>query len=161
MKLLVYSTKDFELAYLKAAIPTGFQVDFVKQTLSEKSALLANGYDAISIFTADDASASVIGELKKYQVRFIAVRAAGYDNVDIKAANEAEIHVANVPDYSPYAIAEHTIAMMLAMNRKLIRSNEQVHRQNFSLNKLIGFDMHKKRWVLLEPVRSGQWLPGY
>ena len=155
MKILFYSSKGFELPFLRAVAPVEFEVSFIKDPLSKKTVALAKGYDAISIFTSDDASADVIRLLKEVDVKFIAVRAAGYDNVDITAANEAGIHVANVPDYSPNAIAEHTVAMMLALNRKLFRSNEQVHHQNFSLDNLVGFDMCKKKVGIIGTGRIG------
>jgi D-lactate dehydrogenase len=155
MKILFYSSKGFELPFLKAAASIDIKVDFIKDALSKKTVSLAKGYDAISIFTADDGSADVIKSLKDQGVRFIAIRAAGYDNVDIVAANEAEVHVANVPNYSPNAIAEHAVAMMLALNRKLIRSNEQVHNQNFSLDNLVGFDMKKKKVGIIGTGRIG------
>src|SRR5215203_652075 len=126
MKILFYSTKDFEKSYLETANSDGFKIHFITEPLSHETADLAQGYDAISIFTNDDASAPVIQSLKKNDVNYIAVRAAGYDNVDIEAANKAEIVVANVPDYSPYSIAEHSVLMMLALNRKIILSNRQL-----------------------------------
>lgn len=148
-KILFYSTKDFELSYLESANTTGFNVTFVKQPLNLSTVKLALGFDTISIFTADDASASVIEELKKAGVKFIAARSAGYDSIDIKKANELKIPVANVPEYSPYSIAEHAIAMILALNRKLILTKQQVTAHNFKIDKLIGFDLNKKLWVLL------------
>jgi D-lactate dehydrogenase len=144
MKVLFYSCKEFELAYLKASVPQGIEVSFRKESLSIATALFSNGFDAISIFTADDASALVIQELKRNGVKYIAIRATGYDNVDLRTAANAGIRLANVPEYSPYAIAEHSVALMLALNRKLIRANEQVHLQNFTLDQLIGFDLHEK-----------------
>ena len=145
MKILFYSSKDFELPYLRTAAPGDLEIHFVKEALSPETIQLSKGYDAISIFTGDDASGVVIKGLKDLQVKFIGVRAAGYDNVDIAAANAAGIRVANVPEYSPNAIAEHAVAMMLALNRNLVRANEQVHLLNFTVDKLVGFDMSKKK----------------
>ena len=158
MKVLFYSSKDFELPYLKEAASTDFEIDFAKEPLSLKTALLAKGYDAVSIFAADDASAEVIKELRNEGIKFIAVRAAGYDNVDISAANKAGIRVANTPESSPNAIAEHTVAMMLALNRKLIKANEQVHKQNFTLSNLVGFDLNKKKVGIIGTGRIGSTL---
>ena len=155
MKVLFYSSKDFELPYLKAAASTDFEIDFAKEPLSLKTVLLAKGYDAVSIFAADDASAEVIKELRNEGIKFIAVRAAGYDNVDISSANKAGIRVANTPEYSPNAIAEHAVAMMLALNRKLIKANEQVHKQNFTLSNLVGFDLNKKKVGIIGTGRIG------
>lgn len=155
MKILFYSSKDFELTYLKAAAPGDLEFHFIKEALTLETVEMARGYDAISIFTADDATAVVIKQLKQQQIKYITIRATGYDNVDVAAANEAGIHVANVPDYSPNSVAEHAVGMMLALNRKLIRANEQVHQQNFSLNKLIGFDMNKKKVGIIGTGRIG------
>jgi D-lactate dehydrogenase len=77
-------------------------------------------------------------------VRYIAIRAAGYDNVHLETAHRLAIKVANVPAYSPYAIAEHAVAMMLALNRNIVLADRQVHQHNFAVGKLIGFDMHGK-----------------
>ncbi len=74
-------------------------------------------------------------------MKFIAVRAAGYDNVDLVKAKELGVRVANVPGYSPYSIAEHALALMLALNRKLIVADRQVHRHDFRVSKLVGFDL--------------------
>src|SRR5688572_33234036 len=99
MKILFYSSKGFELPFLRAAVTEELEPGFIKEPLSIKTVALAKGYDAVSIFTADDASTDVIHLLKEAGIRFIAIRAAGYDNVDILAANEAGIHLANVPEY--------------------------------------------------------------
>jgi D-lactate dehydrogenase len=155
MKVLFYSSKDFELPYLETAAYTGFEIKFVKEALSLRTASFAIGYDAVSIFTADDASAQVIRLLRDEGIKYIAVRAAGYDNVDINAANRAGIRVANTPGYSPNAIAEHTVAMMLALNRKLMRANEQVHKQNFTLSNLVGFDLNRKKVGIIGTGRIG------
>ena len=86
---------------------------------------------------------------------YIAIRASGYDNIDIQAANALGIRVANVPDYSPNAVAEHAVALMLALNRKLTTANAQVHQQNFSLDHLVGFDLNKKKVGIIGTGRIG------
>jgi D-lactate dehydrogenase len=144
LKTLFYSTKDFELSYLKAAAGRDDEAVFSKDALSLQTADSAKGFDVVSIFTGDDASGTVLEALYKHGVRFIAIRAAGYDNIDLKKANELGITAANVPEYSPYAIAEHAVALILALNRKIITADSQVHRQNFSVSNLTGFDLHGK-----------------
>ena len=143
MKTLFFSTKDYEHSYLESAREE-IEVAFIKEALSLQTVSKAEGYEAISIFTGDDASHDVIVALHKYGVRFIAIRAAGYDNVDLDMAHQLGIRVANVPDYSPHAIAEHAVALLLALNRKLLLADRQVHQHNFSTTNLIGFDMHNK-----------------
>jgi D-lactate dehydrogenase len=155
MKVLFYSSKSFEMAYLKAAIPDQLSADFINDRLSMETAALAGGYEAICIFTADDASAEIIHQLKGLGVKFIAIRATGIDNVDITAAESAGIRVANVPGYSPNSIAEHAVALMLALTRKLIKANEQVHNQNFALDGLIGFDLNAKKVGIVGTGRTG------
>jgi D-lactate dehydrogenase len=144
MKILFYSAKPFEIPYLKQSNAERYEIDFTEASLRSDTVHQAKGYDGISIFTSDDGSATVQAGLKLAGVKFIAIRATGYDNVDIKAANEHYIHVANVPDYSPYSVAEHTVALILALNRKICKAQKKVHDYNFRLDDLIGFDLHKK-----------------
>jgi D-lactate dehydrogenase len=144
MKILFFSTKSFEAPYLEEAMKQFFETSYTRTRLSVETASLSKGYDVVSVFTGDDVSAPVVEALKNNGVRFIAIRAAGFDNVDIDKANESEIRVANVPAYSPNAVAEHAVAMMLALDRKLVLANQQVHDQNFTLDNLVGFDLYRK-----------------
>jgi D-lactate dehydrogenase len=144
MKTLFYSTKDFEKPYLEAANNLEQVVEYIAESLSIDTVEKANGFDAISIFTGDDASSEVLTVLKKIGVKYITTRATGHDNIDIQKANELEITVAYVPDYSPYAIAEHAVALVLAANRKITTANNQVHKHNFLMNNLVGFDINQK-----------------
>ncbi len=155
MKTLFYSTKDFERPYLEAANAGKEDVVFIKEALSLQTADKAKGFDIISIFTADDASAVVLEELYKNGVRFIAARASGYDNIDLQKAGELCMAIANVPDYSPYAIAEHAVALLLALNRKLITGDKMVQQQNFTADHLVGFDLHGKTIGIIGAGRVG------
>lgn len=155
MKIILYSTKDFEKAFYQEANEMGHELTFVPEALDIYSAVLAAGEDVVSVFTADDVSAPVIEQLHRYGIRYIAIRAAGYDNVDIEKAVELGIKVANVPAYSPYAIAEHAIALMLALNRKLVIADRQVHRFDFRVDNLIGFDLHRKTVGVIGTGRIG------
>src|SRR5690554_5859842 len=112
--------------------------------LTKETAILANGTITVSLFTGDDASAEVIKELSVLGIKNIALRSAGFNHVDLEQAAKLGIKVARVPAYSPYAIAEHAIVLILALNRKLIKANNRVHEQNFSLNGLTGFDLNGK-----------------
>jgi len=116
----------------------------MSNSLTAETAALAKGYEAVSIFVSDDASAPVLQILSKAGVKFLALRSAGYNHVDLGEAKKLNIKVARVPDYSPYAVAEHAVTLMLALNRKLIRAHNRVMEQNFSLDGLVGFDMHGK-----------------
>ncbi|MDO9184796.1 MAG: 2-hydroxyacid dehydrogenase [Bacteroidia bacterium] len=144
MKVAIYSAHKFEKIYLENIFKEAHEVKYIASPLTVETVSLAQGYEAISIFVNDDASAPVLQILSKAGVKFLALRSAGYNHVDIAEAKRLNIKVARVPEYSPYAVAEHTIALMLALNRKLIRAHNRVMEQNFSLDGLVGFDMHGK-----------------
>lgn len=144
MKIAVFSLHNFEKDYLLRSNADRHELVLINAALSESTAPLAAGCQAVSIFTADDARAAVLIKLKELGVSHIAIRAAGFNQVDLKKAKELQIKVARVPAYSPYAIAEHTIAMILALNRKLMRAHHRVMDLNFSLDGLVGFDMNGK-----------------
>jgi D-lactate dehydrogenase len=155
MKVLVYSSKEFEIPFLEKANNKKHQLTFIKDSLSSETAIKAIGYDAISIFSADEACFITIEKLKGFGVKCIALRSVGYDNVNIRSASRLSIKVANVPAYSPYAIAEHAVALLLALNRKLIESNFRVNHYNFNLNNLVGFDLNKKTVGIIGTGRIG------
>ena len=155
MKTTVFSTHKFEEFYLSSVNGGKHALTFLDIRLSPSTVSLAKGAEAISLFTNDDASAMVLEELKKLGVDYIALRTAGYNNVDIKKAAELGIKVARVPEYSPYAIAEHTVALILALNRKLIRANNRVRDLNFSLDGLTGFDLNGKTVGVLGTGKIG------
>ncbi len=144
MKVAVYSTHKFERNYLETVFSGKHDVKYIGSSLSIDTAPLAHGYEAVSIFVSDDASSQVLQILGKAGVKFLALRSAGYNHVDLAEAKKLNIKVARVPDYSPFAVAEHAVALMLALNRKLIRVHNRVMEQNFSLDGLVGFDMHGK-----------------
>jgi D-lactate dehydrogenase len=144
MKILFYGTKDFEKSYLQAANKVAHEVVFTHKILSLQTVDLAKNFEAISIFTSDDASAEILSILHKNGTKYIAVRATGHDNVDTEKANDLGIQVANVPNYSPYSIAEHAVALVLALTRKINICTKQVQEYNFTINNLIGFDLHGK-----------------
>ncbi len=144
MKTLFFSTKPYEQPYLETANKRQAEIVFLKKPLSAETAHLATGFDIVSIFTGDNASAEVLEILRHLDVKFITTRAAGHDNIDTEKANELGIAVANVPAYSPYAIAEHVIALIQALNRKIVIADKQVHQQNFTTDNLIGYDLHSK-----------------
>ena len=144
MKILFYSTNDFEQTYLEAANTKKEEVTFIKEGLSLQTAGKANGFDVISIFAGDDASSNVLKELYKNGVKFIAIRAVIYANVDINKATELGIVIANIPEYSRYAIAEHAVALILALNKKIAAVGEEAQNQIFTTCNLVGFDLHGK-----------------
>lgn len=144
MKILFYSSKDFEKTYLENENKEQDELVFKKEILSAATASAAKGFEAISIFVNDDASAGVLEKLHEAGVKIIAIRAAGHDNVDIAKANELGMVVTNVPSYSPHAIAEHAVALLLALDRKLIVADRQGHKYDFRIDNLVGFNLHRK-----------------
>jgi D-lactate dehydrogenase len=144
MKTTIFSTHKFEEPYLLKANDGKHQLKLLESRLTEETAILATGSKTISLFTGDDASAKVLEKLSTLGVKNIALRSAGFNHVDLVKVAELDMKVARVPAYSPYAIAEHTMALILALNRKLIKANNRVREHNFSLNGLTGFDLNGK-----------------
>ena len=156
MKILIFSIKEFEISYLEKANQNTFSLVTEKSSLAIETAFKAKGFDAISIFSSDRADAKVLQLLHTYGVKYITLRSAGYDNVDLKVATQLNIKVANVPAYSPYAIAEHTVAMLLTLNRNLIASNNRVSHYNFDINGLTGFDLNGKTVGIIGTGKIGE-----
>ncbi|MBY0245465.1 MAG: 2-hydroxyacid dehydrogenase [Sphingobacteriaceae bacterium] len=144
MKTLVYSVLGFEKSFLENAANNKHELTFLELPLQENSAHLAKGFDAVSLFTSDKADEKVLDILHQNGVKYITLRCAGYDHVNIQKAKQLNIKVANVPAYSPYAIAEHAVALLLALNRNILLSQELNKKNDFRLDKLIGFDLHGK-----------------
>ena len=144
MNLAVFSAKKYDREFLSAANGPRHRLRFFEPHLSEETASLATGFEAVCVFVNDQVNAAVIATLESLGVRLIALRCAGYNNVDLAAAKKHGVTVVRVPAYSPYAVAEHSIALMLALNRKLHRAYNRVREGNFALDGLVGFDMHGK-----------------
>lgn len=158
MKVLVYSTKDFELGVLKKANQGRHKITFVSEALDTTTAVLATGHEAISIFSGDDASEVVLEILKELGVKYVALRSAGFNNISLKSAKRIGLRVANAPDYSPHAISEHTICLLLSLNRKLIIANDQVRKFNFLQNNLMGTNLNGKTVGVIGTGRIGSLL---
>ena len=158
MKTAVFSTHEFERPYLIRTNGKKHDLTYYEARLTEKTVSLAKGHKAICLFTGDDASASIMKKLNEFGVKYIALRSAGYNHVAVEKAEDLGITVARVPAYSPYAIAEHTIALILALNRKLIRAHNRVRDMNFSLNGLTGFDLNGKTVGILGTGKIGKVL---
>ncbi|NND63706.1 MAG: NAD(P)-binding domain-containing protein [Flavobacteriaceae bacterium] len=155
MKLLIYSAKDFEIPFIQEANKNNHDITFIEERLTSKSAMKSLGYDGISIFSADDASSLVLEKLKDFGVKFISLRSTGYDNINLFMARKLGIKVGHVPKYSPNAIAEHAVALLMALNRKLLISHQQLKDYNFLLGNLMGFDVHEKTVGILGTGRIG------
>lgn len=147
MRLVVFSTKPYDQAFLSAANSgTGggpaHDLVFLDARLSRDTAALAANAPAICIFVNDVADAEVIARIAAGGTSLIALRCAGFNNVDLPAAAAAGITVVRVPAYSPHAVAEHTLALILSLNRKVHRAYARVREGNFALEGLLGFDLH-------------------
>ena len=147
MKISVFSTKPYDQRFLEEANQAaghGHELVFFEPRLDTTTVPLAYDSPAVSAFVNDDLGAPVLSELAGHGTRLVALRSAGFNNVDLDAARDLGIRVMRVPDYSPYAVAEFTLALMLSLDRNLSRSYTRVREGNFSLNGLLGFDIHGK-----------------
>ncbi len=144
MKTAVFSLHKFEKRFLEQANQDRHELIFFDTRLTQHTASFAKGCEAVSLFVSDDASDAVLNILSSIGIKYIVLRSAGFNNVDLKKASELGIKVARVPAYSPYAVAEHAVALMLAINRKLIQAHSRIAEMNFSLDGLTGFDMNGK-----------------
>ncbi|MFG1172483.1 2-hydroxyacid dehydrogenase [Erwiniaceae bacterium CAU 1747] len=143
MKLAVYSTKQYDRKYLEQVNQDfGFELEFFDFLLTERTAKNATGCDGVCIFVNDDGSREVLEELAGLGVKYIALRCAGFNNVDLDAAKALGMQVVRVPAYSPEAVAEHAVGMMMTLNRRIHRAYQRTRDANFSLEGLIGFNMH-------------------
>src|SRR5947208_13828566 len=129
---------------------------FMDWRLSAETAASASGARAVCIFVNDRADRPCLEALASLGVKHIALRCAGYNGVDVEAATELGLAVTRVPAYSPYAVAEHAVALLLALNRKIPRASNRVHDLNFSLNGLVGFDLHGKTAGILGTGKIGR-----
>lgn len=144
MKIAVYSVKDFEKPFLDDYLKDGHDLTLIEKPLTKETTDKAKGCKAILSFPTDDISADVIEELSDMEVDYIVSRSAGIDHIDIDKAKEEGIKVANAPDYSPSAIAEHAVGMMLLLCRNLIQADEKVSRHDFRLKGLVGKELRKQ-----------------
>lgn len=143
MKIAVYSTKSYDRKYLELVnVKYNFDLEFFDFMLSKRTAKMAEGCQAVCIFVNDNADREVLTELAQIGVKIIALRCAGFNNVDLEAAKELGLSVVRVPAYSPEAVAEHTVGLMLTLNRRIHRAYQRTREANFSLEGLIGFNMH-------------------
>jgi D-lactate dehydrogenase len=143
MRVAVYSAKPYDVQFLTAA-NAGHDLVFLEPRLSVETAPLAAEADAVCAFVNDDLGEAVLEELARVGVGHIALRSAGFNHVDLNAAERLGILVTRVPGYSPYAVAEHGVALLMALVRKTHRAYNRVREGNFSLAGLLGFDLHGK-----------------
>lgn len=159
MKTAVFSTKPYDREFLTQANESvGLELAFFESRLAPQTVKLAEGFESVCVFVNDQLDASVLIGLKKVGVKHIALRCAGFNNVDIASAEELGLTVTRVPAYSPYAIAEHAVALMLTLNRKIYWAHSRVRDGNYSLDGLLGFDLNGKTVGIVGTGKIGQCL---
>ena len=154
---VVFDTKPYDREALQNA-SSGLDIEwrFMDLRLTAETAFAAQGAQAVCTFVNDRPDRPCLEALAKLGVKHIALRCAGFNSIDLPAAKELGLEVTRVPAYSPYAVAEHAVALLLALNRKIPRANNRVHDLNFALNGLVGFDLHGKTAGILGTGKIGR-----
>lgn len=155
MKIAFFSTKAYDREFFNRYITT-HEITYFEGRLRMPTVNLTKGYDAVCVFVNDRLNAEVIAALKENDVKLIALRCAGFNNVDLEAAKEHGIKVVRVPAYSPHAVAEHAVALILTLNRKTHKAYNRVREGNFSLERLTGFDLYGKTVGAIGTGKIGQ-----
>lgn len=145
MRVAVFSTRPYDERFLTTANATaGHELSYFETRLSKETRRLAAGFEAVCVFVNDELDATLLRDLSAEGLRLVALRAAGFNNVDLHAAQRCGITVAHVPAYSPHAVAEYTLALILTLNRNIHRAYNRVREGNFALEGLLGFDLNGK-----------------
>lgn len=159
VKIAFFDTKKYDREIFEQVNKQyGYELYFYKDHLNAHSASLTKGMDAVCLFVNDECNARVVDILAENDVKLIALRCAGFNNVDLKAAAKGKIKVVRVPAYSPHAVAEYAVAMMLTLNRKVYRSWNRTREGNFKLDGLMGFDMYGKTAGIIGMGKIGKEL---
>ena len=159
-KVAVFSSKNYDRDWFTKVNDTiaendKLQLDFQPEELNAKNALLTTGHGTVCPFVNDKIDADCLATLKERGVKLVALRAAGFNNIDLKKAQELRIKVVRVPAYSPYAVAEYAMALLLTVNRHIHRAYNRTREGNFSLDGLLGFDLHGKTAGIIGGGRIG------
>jgi D-lactate dehydrogenase len=152
----VFDTKPYDREYLLQVREPRIQWTFHEHRLSAQTAITASGAHAVCVFVNDCVDRPCLEVLSRAGVKLVALRCAGFNNVDLDAARELGMTVTRVPAYSPYAVAEHTVALLLTLNRRIHRAYNRVREHNFSLNGLVGFDVHGKTIGIIGTGKIGK-----
>lgn len=157
MKIAFFSTQPYDTSFFESANQAfGHELAFFTQALDPATVSLAKGAQAVCLFVNDQASAPVIEGLKAIGVQTIALRCAGFNNIDVEAAKKASINVCRVAAYSPESVAEHAVALLLTLTRKTHKAYNRVREQNFALSGLLGFNLHGKKVGVIGTGNIGQ-----
>ena len=145
MRVAVFSARPYDKQFLTGANTAArHELTYLETRLSRETGRLAAGFEAVCVFVNDELDADLLGALQADGLRLVALRAAGFNNVDVAAAQRCGVTVARVPAYSPHAVAEHTLALILTLNRKTHRAFNRIREGNFALEGLLGFDLNGK-----------------
>lgn len=157
MKITFFSTQPYDRTFFESHNKKfGFDLQFFDVPLNDQTVDLIGRTDAVCVFVNDRVSESVIERLVNQGVKLIALRCAGFNNVDLKTASTKNLKVVRVPAYSPHAVAEHAVAMIMALNRKTHKAYNRIREQNFALNGLMGFDLVGKTVGVVGTGNIGQ-----
>ena len=157
MKVAVFSTKNWvRIAFDRANSSKLFNLHYLEAKLDLRTVSLAADHDAVCVFVNDVLDAPVVNGLAKAGVKVIALRCAGFNNVNLKQTHKQGLHVVRVPAYSPYAVAEHALGLILSLNRRYHRAYNRVREGNFSLDGLLGYDIHGKTIGVIGTGKIGQ-----
>jgi D-lactate dehydrogenase len=156
MKVAIFSSKAYDREFLTMANRSRHQLVFHEAPLTLPTSTLAQGCDAVCCFVNDHLDAEVLQQLANCGVSLIALRCAGFNHVDLTAAATLGITIARVPEYSPHAVAEHTAALVLMLNRQLHRAHHRIRENDYSLNGLLGFDLVNKTVAVIGTGKIGQ-----
>lgn len=144
MQVAVFSSKRYDEEHLSRCNTGELSFTFLEPHLNHTTATLAMGHDAVCCFVNDSLDAATLTQLADLGIKMIAMRCAGFNNVDLECAERLNLIVARVPEYSPHAVAEHAVALILALNRNIHRAFNRVREHDYSLNGLLGFDLYQK-----------------
>lgn len=157
LRIAFFDTKPYDKIFFEELNKQyDFDITFFESKLRPQTAALTENFDAVCAFVNDEINEKVIEILAKNKIRMIAMRCAGFNNVNLKAACSNGITVVRVPAYSPYAVAEYALALLMTLNRKIYRAYNRVREGNFSINGLMGFDIHGKTAGIIGTGKIGQ-----
>ncbi|KLU03558.1 D-lactate dehydrogenase [Rhodopirellula islandica] len=159
MKIACFSTKPYDEKFLSAAAENfSHEMVFLEHRLDASTVVLVDGCDAVCAFVNDTLDASVLEKLSEFGIGLLAMRCAGINNVDLDAAAKFGVRVVRVPRYSPYAVAEHTVGLILTLNRKIHKAYNRVRENNFSIDGFLGFDLHGRTFGVIGTGAIGRVL---
>lgn len=144
MEIAMFSARSYDIQHFQPLISDSINIHFFETQLNVDTTALANGLDAVCAFVNDDLSAPVLTQLSEAGIKCIAMRCAGFNNIDLGCAKALGITILRVPAYSPEAVAEHTVALLMTLNRRIHKAYQRTRDANFSLEGLVGFNLHGK-----------------